>query len=292
MTTTMHGSGTGHARPATPAPGDPLFVDLSAYSGPIEVLLELISRRKLEIDEISVAAVVDDFVSLVDSMPDMPLEPASRFLLVAATLIHIKTNRLLPSEPDLELDDDLGADTERDVLLARILAARTFKDVSAVLQDHLDLGSRFVPRVAQAETSHRNVAPDLLRQVSADDLARVAARVLAGRPPERIDLSHVTAVKVSVGQAVGQICDHLVVSRNATFRELCRGRSIVDAVVRFLAVLELLKAGFVTAEQQGCFDDIDLTWIAPPGLTRPASAIEEYESPPEQDAEHTSEIAS
>lgn len=260
---------------------DPLFVDLSAYAGPIEVLLELISRRKLEIDEISVAAVVDDFVALVESMPDMALEPASKFLVVAATLIHIKSNRLLPVEVDIELDEDLAADAERDVLLARIVAARTFKDVSAVLADHLDVGSRFVPRAAQAEASHRNVAPELLRQVSAEDLARVAARVLAGRPPETIDLSHVTAVNVTVGDAVDEICDLLVAEQRASFRELCRGRRLLEAVVRFLAVLELLKAGFLTATQQGCFDDIELTWIAPPGLTRPTSAIEEYVGAPE-----------
>lgn len=265
---------------------DPLFVDVAAYSGPIEALLELISRRKLEIDEISVAQVVDDFLALVDALPDMPLEAASKFLLVAATLIHIKTNRLLPTEVDLDLDEDLLADAERDVLLARILAARTFKDVAVVLQDHLDLGSRFVPRAAQAEASHRNVAPDLLRQVSADDLARVAARVLAGRPPETIDLSHVTAVKVTVNDAVDQICAHLEVHGRASYRELCRERTLLEAVVRFLAVLELLKAGFVSVEQERCFDDIELTWTAPPGLTRPMGGIEEY------DGHETSEIAS
>lgn len=285
MTTTVSPSGRAVAVDAAGA-DDPLFVDLSAYSGPIEVLLELISRRKLEIDEISVAAVVDDFVALVDSMPSMALEPASKFLVVAATLIHIKTSRLLPTEVELDLDEDLAADAERDVLLARIVAARTFKDVSAVLADHLDVGSRFVPRAAQAEVSHRNVAPELLRQVSVDDLARVAARVLAGRPPETIDLSHVTAVNVTVGDAVGEICDLLVVSGRGSFREICRGRRLIEGVVCFLAVLELLKAGFVTAEQQRCFDDIELTWIAPPGLTRPASAIEEYRGAPE------SEIAS
>lgn len=263
---------------------DPLHVDVSAYSGPIELLLELISRRKLEIDEISVAAVVDDFVRLVECMPDMALEPASKFLLVAATLIHIKTNRLLPTEVDLEIDEDLTADTERDMLLARILAARTFKDVSAVLQDHLDLGSRFVPRAAQPEVSHRHVAPDLLRQVSPDDLARVAARVLAGRPPERIDLSHVTAVNLTVGQAVGQLCDLLVTARQASFRDLCRDGTLMEAVVRFLAVLELLKSGFVSAIQDCCFDDIELTWIAPAGLTRPTTAIEEYEAVVDADA--------
>jgi len=250
---------------AAAAAKDPLHVDVHAYQGPIEVLLELISRRKLEIDEISVAQVVDDFLAVVSDLGELPLEAASKFLLVAATLIAIKTNRLLPAEDEIELDEDLLADTERDRLLVRLLAARTFKDVAAVLADHLDVGSRFVPRAVQPEEHLCRVAPDVLSQVSLDDLASIAAKVLSGEPPPEIDLAHVQPVRATVREAVDEICTVLVTYGQAGFRSLCRDGTLIEAVVRFLAMLELLKAGFIAAEQPSSFDDIELRWIAPEG---------------------------
>lgn len=271
MTATMRtGDAHGHESPRGDRPpehaSDPLHVDVDAYQGPIEVLLELISRRKLEIDEISVARVVDDFLAVVADAADLPLEVASKFLLVAATLIAIKTNRLLPSEEELEIDEDLLADAERDTLLARLVSARTFKDVAAVLADHLDVGSRFLPRTAQPEEHLRRIAPDVARQVSLDDLASIAARVLAGRPPEEIDLGHVQPVRASVRDAVDEICTVLVTHGEASFRTLCQDATLIEAVVRFLAVLELLKAGFIAAEQEHSFDDIRMVWVAPAGV--------------------------
>lgn len=238
-------------------------VHCAAFDGPIELLLELISRRKLAVDAISVASVVDDFLAAVEDAGDMSLEVASKFLLVAATLIQIKTNRLLPVPEVLDGDEDLLADSERDLLLARLLAARTFTDVADVLREHLDSGAKFVPRAAQAEEQLRFVAPDLLRQVTVDDLARIALRALTAEDPgPELTLEHVAPVRASVRGALEELVRSLPGAGQTTYRALCAGRPLIEAVVRFLALLELLKAGCVALAQEHPFDDIDVVWIA------------------------------
>jgi segregation and condensation protein A len=237
-------------------------VNCAAFEGPVELLLELISRRKLAVDAISVASVVDDFLAAVDDAGDMPLEVASKFLLVAATLIQIKTNRLLPDPAELDVDDDLLADSERDLLLARLLAARTFTDVADVLRAHLETGARFVPRAAQAEEHLRSVAPDLLRQITVEDLARIALRALTAEEPEpELTLEHVAPVRASVRGALEDLARSLPGAGPTTYRALCAGRPLIEAVVRFLALLELLKAGCVALAQEHPFDDIDVVWV-------------------------------
>jgi segregation and condensation protein A len=242
----------------------PLEVRLAVFHGPIEVLLELVSRRKLEIDEVSIAQVVDDFLNIVEDMRrmqhELDLDAASKFLLVAATLIHIKTRRLLPATGDVDVDEDLLVDAERDVLLARLLAARTFRQVAEVLRTYLAEGSRFVPRLAPVEERFRRVAPDLLRQVQPVDLARLAAAVLSRRHDEAVQIEHIAPIRASVADAVTHLCGVLPALGRTTYAQLCAGVSRLEAVVCFLAVLELLKAGAITVEQAGPFTDIGIAW--------------------------------
>jgi len=245
-----------------------LDVRLDCFEGPIDLLLELISRRKLEINAVSVARVVDDFVLLVEQNREntpLSLEEMTKFLLVAATLLRMKTARLLPTEPSIEVDEELLVDAERDILLARLLAARTFAEVSEVLREQLEEGIRYVPRAVQSESHFRWMAPDLLAQITPDDLAGVAFKILLGRPGPELILDHVLPVKASVKMAFTALCEVLLREGVTSFSKVCVGCSSAEIVVRFLALLELVKMGMVAAVQDAPLADITLRWIGPEG---------------------------
>ncbi len=258
---------------APAADGDAFLVSLDAFAGPVEVLLELVSRRQLEISEVSIAAVVDDFLAFVERMGDVDLDVATKFLLVAATLLQIKTARLLPAAGDVDLDEELLADAERDIFLARLLASRTFKDVATVLTEYLETNSRYVPRAAPLEERFRRVAPDLLRRITPGDLARLAAHALAPREEPVVDVSHVAPIRATVRDAVLFLVETLTQVRESTYREVCRGVPLLTAVVRFLAVLELTKSGDVEADQPRALGDISLRWLGG-GSADPLAGLE------------------
>lgn len=240
-------------------------VHVAEFEGPIELLLDLIRAHRMEITAISVAEIVDEYLVAVEGTTDLDLETASKFLLVAATLLHIKTQRLLPMAAEPDFDEELLADVERDMLLARLMNARTFADVAAVLRDSLEDGTRFVPRAVQAEEAVRRVAPDLLRQTTVGDLARLAAAAL-GRHDEPVPpMAHVEPIRVSLRATFLQLARMLPLTGTASYRSLCAGKSMVEAVVHFLAILELLKAGVIRVEQPTPRDDITMVWIGDEG---------------------------
>jgi segregation and condensation protein A len=259
---------------------DDLHVHLDAFDGPIELLLELIRARKMEITEVSVAMIVDDYLAAVHESGVLDLESASKFLLVAATLLHIKTQRLLPIADEAEFDEELLADAERDVLLARLMAARTFADVAAVLHDSLEEGALFVPRVVQSEQPMRNVTPDILRQVTVEDLARMAAAALNRQDEPVPVMAHVEPLKVSLRATIEGLSRTLPEMGVMGYRAMCRGKSMLEAVVHFLAVLELIQAGVVRIRQASPRDDIEVTWVGDPGW-RPRIDIDiHFDEPP------------
>ncbi|MCC7076195.1 MAG: segregation/condensation protein A [Acidimicrobiia bacterium] len=240
-------------------------VRVEDFDGPIDLLLELIRARKMEITAVSVAAIVDDYLTTVNSVTQLDLDAASRFLLVAATLLHLKTQWLLPLGEMPEIDEDLLADAERDTLLWRLIGARTFAEVAEVLCESLEDGTRYVPRAVQPEEAVSNVVPDLLRQVTITDLARLAAAAL-NREDETVPvMAHVEPIKVSLRATIVELAAILPRVRTASYRALCRHKTMLEAVVHFLAVLELLMAGVVRVEQDSPTDDIVLTWIGEDG---------------------------
>lgn len=240
-------------------------VRVEDFEGPIELLLELIRARKMEITAVSVAAIVDDYLAALNGTSTLDLEAASKFLLVAATLLHIKTQWLLPMADMPEIDEDLLADAERDTLLWRLVGARTFAEVAEVLWESLEDGTRYVPRAVQPEEAVRNVVPDLLRQVTITDLARLAAAAL-NREDEPVPvMAHVEPIKVSLRATIVELARMLPPTRTASYRDLCRHKTMLEAVVHFLAVLELLMAGVVRVEQASPMHDIVLTWTGEDG---------------------------
>jgi segregation and condensation protein A len=206
------------------------------------------------------------------------LDIATEFLLIAATLVELKTRRLLPGDDDVDLDDELSLWEERDLLLARLLECKTFKDAAIALQRLALEAGRSHPRVAGLEERFADTAPDLLAGVTADDLRTAMLQALAPRPAPRVDLDHVAPIRASVTDAVAELVDELPRAGRITFRALTGGLvDRLEVVVRFLAVLELFKQGLVDLDQPGTFGEITIVWLGDRGGTDVLTPIDLYE---------------
>jgi segregation and condensation protein A len=242
-------------------------VQTPVYEGPFDLLLHLILREQVDLYEVSLASIVDAYLAELERMDELDLELATEFLLIAATLVDLKAKRLLPDEGDGDLDDEFALWDERDLLLARLLDCKTFKDAAKVLGGLAADAARSFPRVAGIEDRFLELTPDLLVGIDADDLRAAFRRATAPRPVPVVDLSHVGAIRTSVSQAVEELIDELPRAGRVTFRRLTE--SLVDrleVVVRFLAVLELYKQGLIDIDQPASFGEIEILWIASPSL--------------------------
>ena len=240
----------------------PYEVTTSVFEGPFDLLLHLITKEQVDLYEISISRIVDAYIGELDRMQHVDLEIATEFLLIAATLVELKTRRLLPGRDDGDLDEELALWEERDVLLARLLECKTFKDAAEALQRLADRAERSQPRRAGLEEPFLALMPDLLANVSGDDLRQAFVRACTPKPTPRVDLEHVAPIGLSVAEAVDELIGELPRSGVITFRRLTQelaGR--LQVIVRFLAVLELYKEGLVDLEQPGNFADLTITWL-------------------------------
>ena len=246
------------------------LVQTPVFEGPFDLLLHLILREQVDIYEISLSTIVDAYLTELDRMRKasaaLDLDTATEFLLIAATLIELKTRRLLPERDDIELDDELALWEERDQLLARLLECKTFKDAAKVLTQMSDDAGRSFPRRAGLDESFLDLTPDLLANVKAADLKAAFLRAVAPKPIPRVDLFHVTNIKANVTDAVVELLDELPRAGRITFRRLTASlMDRLEVVVRFLAVLELFKQGLVDIEQATAFGDILIVWVGDEG---------------------------
>lgn len=250
-------SGRSYADPVTYAVQTPLF------EGPFDLLLHLILREELDIYELSIADIVDAYLAEMDRMESLDLDVATEFLLIAATLVELKVKRLLPDDDDVELDDEFGLWEERDLLLSRLMACKTFKDAARHLERMSERASRSYPRLAGLEDRFLDLAPDILEGVDSDDIKAAFVRALTPKPKPRVDLLHVAAVRLSVAEAVEELLDELPRAGRITFRELTSSLvERIEVVVRFLAVLELYKQGLIDIDQPSSFGAIEIVWTA------------------------------
>ncbi len=248
-------------------------VQTDVFEGPFDLLLHLILREQVELYDISLAAIVDAYLAELDRMDHFDLEIATEFLLIAATLVELKTKRMLPGDDDLDLDDDLSLWEERDLLLARLLECKTFKDAAVTLARYQAEAARCFARRVGPDERFIDLAPDLLAGVDGAMLHAAYLRAVTPKPQPMIDLFHVAPIRASVVDAVAELCGELPDIGRVSFRELTA--SLVDRieiVVRFLAILELFKQGFVDLQQPLTFGDIEVVWIA--GADSGAAALE------------------
>lgn len=234
------------------------------YEGPFDLLLQLILKEQVDIYEVSLARIVDAYLVEVENMQranTLDLDVITGFLLIAATLVELKARRLLPNQADMDLDEELALWEERDLLLARLLEAKTFKDVAVVFSQLADDADLSFPRAVGADERFVDVMPDLLEGTSVQSLQRAAIRALTPRPVPVVDLFHVNTVKVTVADAVAELLDELPRVGRISFRRLTAGLvDRIEVIVRFLAVLELFKQGAVEIDQPERFGDIEVHW--------------------------------
>jgi segregation and condensation protein A len=232
------------------------------FEGPFDLLYQLITQEQVDIYEVSLGAIVDAFLAEVAQLEHLALEPATEFLVLAAALVELKTRKLLPGAEVLDDDEPLWLDS-RDVLLARMLEYRTFKDAAATLRRLLEAGSLVVARTAGPEEPYASLAPDPLAAVTPIQLRDAARRALTPKVVETIDLEQIAPLRISVRDAAEELLAALPRHGSITFRQLTRGLTDrIEVIVRFLAVLELFKQGAVELDQVECFGDIEVRLIA------------------------------
>ncbi|GAC1537723.1 MAG: hypothetical protein NVS3B12_22020 [Acidimicrobiales bacterium] len=253
-------------------------VQTAVFEGPFDLLLHLVLKSQLDVYEISLSAIVDAFVGEIERMQgSIDLESATEFVLVAATLIELKTRGLLPNPQQIELDEELAIWEHRDVLLARLLECKTFKDASAELARLAGLSERSVARCAGMEERFADLAPDLLSGITPERLRDAFLRAVTPKPVAHVDLFHVAPVKITVAEAIEELVDELPRVGRISFRRLTQGLvERLDVIVRFLALLELYKQGSVDLVQHGTFGSLEIEWLGTADLFA-ADLVDAYE---------------
>ena len=245
-------------------------VTTQAYSGPFDLLLQLVSRQKVDIGSISISEVAEQYLAEVERLEALDLDVASDFLLVAATLLDIKAASLIPDDDrparidDEELSEyaDLDGDALREVLIARLIAYKQFRSAAAALGTRMEAESRMHPRVAGPDPEFLNLVPDYLAGITLRGLAVICADLDGRRETFLLEAEHVAPRRIPLELTVASV-DRVTMNRpHLTFRELLDGEATTEQVVAtFLAILELAKRGSVTLEQDENFGTISINRV-------------------------------
>ncbi len=232
-------------------------VSTPVFSGPLALLLQLVTSHRVEITELPLTEVIDEFVAYLELAAELDLEVTSEFLVIAATLIQMKARHLLPSDEEIELDEELLMAAERDRLLSRLLACLTYKDVAAVIAHRLQATARMVPRLAGLDRGIVPKPPEVRLTIGPDELASLAGRVIGRR--REPDLDHLDLDLPSVGLAIDDIRGRVAEAVETDFDSVTSHLSRpVEVVAYFLALLELARWGLVEATQEHLEDVIRL----------------------------------
>jgi segregation and condensation protein A len=243
-------------------------VQTDVFEGPFDLLLHLILRDEVDLYEISLSRIVDGFLAHLDGLAAaVDLELTTEFLVIAATLVDLKARRLLPGPADVEVDEELALFEQRDLLLARLIEAKTFRDAGGAIEAMAQAAGRSWPRTAGLEARFLDMAPDLLAGVTPADIHAAWLRASApAPPPPRVVLDHVAPIRVSMEDAVNDLVSRLPGAGQLSFRALTEGMADrIEVIVRFLAVLELYKQGLIEIGQAVTFGDLELTWVGHAG---------------------------
>jgi segregation and condensation protein A len=237
-------------------------VSTPVFEGPFDLLLHLVTRQQVDIWELSLSSIVDEFVATIERMQALDLSVATEFLLTAAVLLELKARRLLPESSDGEDEEELALWEERDLLLARLLECKTFKDASQAMSRLMDASDLSVARRAGLEERFVGLAPDLLEGVGAEDLRGAIVKLLAAKPVVRVNTDHVAPVRASVADTVADLLATLPTTGRTTFKRLTAGLGArIDVIVHFLALLELYKRGAVDLEQASRLGELHVSWL-------------------------------
>ena len=247
-------------------------VNTATYSGPFDLLLQLVSRQKVAIGSISISEVADQYLAEVDAMEELDLDVASDFVLVASTLLDMKAHALVPQDVSLkssfdedEYDDELDGlspDEAREVLIARLIAYKQFRNAGAALGSRMEAESYMFPRSVGPDPDFLNLMPDYLEGITLRSLAVICADIDSKRETFLLEAEHVAPKRLPVALTVASV-DRLTRSKGkVTFSELLDGQDTPEIIVaNFLAVLELFKRGLVRVQQDVIFGEIEIEHI-------------------------------
>jgi segregation and condensation protein A len=273
--------------PITPAPSITdgrvagFSVHLSNFDGPFDLLLQLISRHKMDITEIALGAVTDEFIAYIKELEKSDegwdLDKTTEFLVVAATLLDLKAAKLLPSG---EIDDeaDLALLEARDLLFARLLQYRAFKEIAAIFSERIEREEKTFARTVALEPHFSQLLPEVLIGVGAERFAAIANRVLTPKTAPTFTIDHIHRPLVSVAEEATRVVEHLRRTGRATFRALIEGaESTLVIIARFLSLLELYREGVVRFEQMVSLGELQITWVGT--ATGEIAVSDEFDQP-------------
>jgi segregation and condensation protein A len=239
-------------------------VHLANFDGPFDLLLQLISRHKMDVTEVSLSIVTDEFISFIRGLEasgeGWQLEQATEFLVVAATLLDLKAARLLPSG-DVEDEEDLALLEARDLLFARLLQYRAFKEIAATFNERIAAADKSFARVVALDPALAALLPEVLIGVGAQRFAAIAERVLTPKVAPVVAVQHLHMALVSVAEESKMVVEALRHSKSLSFRNLIADAdSTLVVVARFLALLDLYRQGVLRFDQVIALGELQISW--------------------------------
>ncbi|MER8030314.1 segregation/condensation protein A [Streptomyces bauhiniae] len=273
--------------PETPAPEAPVTdgvfkVRLDNFEGPFDLLLQLITKHKLDVTEIALSRVTDEFMAHIRAMgPDWDLDRTTEFLVVAATLLDLKAARLLPAA-QVEDEADLALLEARDLLFARLLQYRAYKRIADIFNERLDDEGRRYPRTVGLEPEHAELLPEVVISIGPEGFARLAVKAMQPKAKPQVYTDHIHAPLVSVQEQAGIVVARLREAGEADFQELVADTDdTLTVVARFLALLELYREKAVALEQETALGTLLVRWT---GGERAAPVVtDEFDRPAKPD---------
>lgn len=263
-------------------PDDGVFkVRLANFEGPFDLLLQLISKHKMDVTEVALSRVTDEFMAHIRAMgPDWDLDQATEFLVVAATLLDLKAARLLPSA-EVEDEADLALLEARDLLFARLLQYRAYKQIADIFNARLDEEARRYPRTVGLEAHHAELLPEVVISIGAEGFAKLAVKAMQPRPKPQVYVDHIHAPLVSVQEQAGIVVARLKELGAASFRDLVDDTDdTLTVVARFLALLELYREKAVELDQEEALGELMVRWTGGDSDEQPR-VTDEFDRPPE-----------
>ncbi|MFD9513539.1 segregation and condensation protein A [Streptomyces mirabilis] len=268
--------------PAQAEAGDGVFkVRLANFEGPFDLLLQLISKHKLDVTEVALSKVTDEFMAHIRAMgPDWDLDQTTEFLVVAATLLDLKAARLLPAA-EVEDEADLALLEARDLLFARLLQYRAYKQIADIFNARLEEEGRRYPRTVGLEAHHAELLPEVVISIGAEGFARLAVKAMQPKPKPQVYVDHIHAPLVSVQEQAGIVVARLRELGEASFRALVEDtEDTLTVVARFLALLELYREKAVALDQEEALGELMVRWTGGDGDGQPR-VTDEFDRPPE-----------